>query len=306
MNIAPNPRIILAGSVNSSLKTFGKLIEHRCNLVGVLALDPAKSKNVSGYVDLKPHAEQAGVDSIHFGKISESQVEDFVRQKEPDLLFVIGLSQLVREPLLSMAKVGNVGFHPTRLPEGRGRGAVAWMILGKAPGAATFFLMDEGMDSGPILEQKEYEVTSDDYAQDVIDKIKSSIGEVLDDFLPKLNAGEIVPQPQDHGKATYLGKRAPQDGLIDWNRQAGDIHRLIRATSNPLPGAYSFYKGKKVIISRAELEQKNTHIGVPGRILEVKEDKLLVACGEDSSIWLTAMEAEEDLNFRVGQDFGKD
>ncbi len=303
MKLPKKPRIILAGSVNSSLLTLKKLLEHNCNLVGVLALSPDRSKNVSGFQDLKPFAEKYNVPSVHFDKINEAAVYQFVEQKQPDLLFVIGLSQMVREPLLGLAKFGNVGFHPTRLPEGRGRGAVAWMILGKAKGAATFFLLDEGMDSGPILGQKDFEVEEHDYASDIIEKIKLAISEVLDYILPEMNKGLLELKPQDHSRATYLGRRKPKDGLINWDQPWDEVYRLIRATAPPLPGAYSYWKEGQLLIYRATPADPKKYIGVPGRIIAIEEKRILVACRE-GAIWLEDFSAASSDNFRVGADLG--
>jgi len=303
VKLPKKPRIILAGSVNSSLLTLKKLLEHNCNLVGVLALSPDRSKNVSGFQDLKPFAEKYNVPSVHFDKINEAAVYQFVEQKQPDLLFVIGLSQMVREPLLGLAKFGNVGFHPTRLPEGRGRGAVAWMILGKAKGAATFFLLDEGMDSGPILGQKDFEVEEHDYASDIIEKIKLAISEVLDYILPEMNKGLLELKPQDHSRATYLGRRKPKDGLINWDQPWDEVYRLIRATAPPLPGAYSYWKEGQLLIYRATPADPKKYIGVPGRIIAIEEKRILVACRE-GAIWLEDFSAASSDNFRVGADLG--
>ncbi|MBV6654399.1 MAG: methionyl-tRNA formyltransferase, partial [Mameliella sp.] len=264
---------------------------------------PDSSKNVSGYQDLKPYAENHGIPSIHFNKINKEDAYDFAKQQNPDLLFVIGLSQMVREPLLSLARYGNVGFHPTRLPKGRGRGAVAWMILGKVKGAATFFLLDEGMDSGPILGQKNFDVKENDYASDVIEKIKSAISEVLNGMLPQLNEGKLELKPQNHSNATYLGRRKPKDGEIDWNRSCNEIYCLIRATAHPLPGAYSYWKEGKLIIHRATPAKAGKYTGVPGRILEIEEKNILVACHE-GAIWLEEYSAESTNEFKVGADLG--
>ena len=110
-----NPKIALIGSVNSSLQTLRKLVEHQLNLVHVLGLNPSNSSSVSGYRDIKVEAEKFGIEASYFSKVNETHVYDVLKNKEIDLLFIIGLSQMVREPLLSLANVGNVGFHPTRL-----------------------------------------------------------------------------------------------------------------------------------------------------------------------------------------------
>jgi methionyl-tRNA formyltransferase len=262
-----NPSIILIGSVNSSKKTLEKLIEHKLNVEGVLGLSPLVSKTVSGYVDLQELAMQNAIPFSYFEKVNSQQVLEFISEKKPDLVFVIGLSQLIKKELLAVPTHGTVGYHPTKLPQGRGRGAIAWMILENVPTAVTFFLMDEGMDSGPIWTQEPFEITETDYAQDVIDKIVLAIGNALDRVLPNLKNGTFSTSLQDEENATYLGKRNPEDGLIDWNASAKDIHKLIRATSCPLPGAYTYLKLNKITVMRASVVESSRFLGVPGRII---------------------------------------
>jgi len=301
MRIKNNPKIAIAGSVSSSLRTLKKLHEHKCAVSAVLGLSPDVSKNVSGYIDLKLEGERLGYTSTYFTKINDLSVRNFLRKKEIDLLFVIGLSQMVREPLLSLASIGNVGFHPTKLPQGRGRGAVAWILLGKAPGAATFFLMDEGMDSGPILGQKLFEVLDTDYAEDIIHKIKYSIDEVLDDILPKLNAGALMALPQDHKKATFLGLRKPKDGLIDWRKTDREVYDLIRATSRPLPGAFSEFDGGTIWIWRSQIKIQYT--GIAGRIVDIIDGKPVVCCGR-GAVLIEEYTSEKEMRFKIGKEFG--
>lgn len=301
MKINRKPRIVIVGSVNSSLQTVKKLIEYKCNLVAILGLDPVNSKNVSGYIDLKDVADKYNISFKYFSRINSDDIYAFLKKLDVDLFFVIGLSQMIKEPLLSLAKYGNIGFHPTKLPKGRGRGAVAWLILGKAPAAVSFFLMDEGMDSGAIIGQHEFEISDIDYAEDVIEKIKLTIDLVLDDLLPKLNQGELNLEYQDHSKATFLGQRKPADGRIDWSDSVEDIHRLIRATSNPLPGAYTIINGEKLKIWRASAETKYSYFGVPGRVLDIENYRILVACG-NGALWIEKYEIKKEIKFRIGLD----
>ncbi|MFH5886337.1 methionyl-tRNA formyltransferase [Halalkalibaculum sp. DA3122] len=300
-----NPRIALAGSVNSSRKTLEKLFEHDMNVVGVLGLDPSVSGNVSGFVDLKRQCEQEGFGNFrYFTDINAGEVRHFIDEWRPDYLFVVGLSQLVKEPLLSLPSSGCIGFHPTRLPEGRGRGAVAWLILGKAKGAATFFKMGAGMDDGPILAQQPFEVEEEDYAQDVIDKIIGAIGTCLDELLPGMQAGTVEAREQNHADATYLGKRNPEDGWINWQDSARSIVTLVRAVSSPLPGAFACIKGQKIIIDRASVETELNYIGVAGRILKKDPQKGVLVQAGDGLLWLHELRGIAPDELRVGQQFG--
>ena len=295
-----NPRIAIAGSVNSSIQTLKKLHEYGLNVVRVLALSPEKAKNVSGYRDLKYFGDQWNYPSTYFEKINDDKIIHLLKEDRIDWFFVVGLSQLIRAELLSVPKYASLGFHPTALPKGRGRGAVAWIILGAAPGAATFFILDKGMDSGDILAQVSFSVTEEDYASDVIEKIKFSIDKALDSFLPNLKAGSLLATPQSHEEATFLGQRKPKDGLIDWNQSAKNVLKHIRATSKPLPGAFSFYNAEKVVIYRATI--RNEFTGIPGRILQVNADGTPIIACKQGALMLNKIETKTAVNFKIGND----
>jgi hypothetical protein len=148
-------------------------------------------------------------------------------------------------------------------------------------------LMGEGMDDGPILVQEDYDIGEEDYALDVIHKIVEAIGAGLDKLLPKMKEGNIIFTEQDHSRASYLGKRNPEDGLIDWSDHASNIYRLIRAVSKPLPGAYTYYNGQKVIIEKAVPENELRITGVTGSILRTENEKGVLVQTGSGLLWLT-------------------
>lgn len=276
-----NPRIVLAGSVSSSTQTLRALIRHGLNVVGVLGLDEAKSAKVSGFDDLGSIAQAAGVPFLTFQNINAPEVVEWTRELAPDLLFVTGLSQLVKNDLMSIPTRGVVGFHPTRLPKGRGRAPVAWVTLDGGGGAASFFVIDDGVDAGPILAQQPFEVEPGDDAGDVMRKLLASVDVALDDWLPRLKAGEWNPSPQDHSLATYNAKRDPVDGLIDWHASAAEIVALVRASAAPHPGAYCYRNGTLLQVWRAEDASDVPYRGVVGRVVEVEPaGTILVQAGQ--------------------------
>ncbi len=302
-NIVENPKIILIGSVNSSRKTLEKLLEHQLNIVAVLGLHPEAAMNVSGYFDLKDLSESNNIPFQYFTKVNDAAIVDFVASKSPDLVFVVGLSQMIREELLAIPKYGLIGYHPTRLPEGRGRGALAWIILGKVQGAASFFKMDEGMDSGSIWSQEHYEVNDNDDATSVIHQILKAIDKALDAVLPDLKKGIFTTTQQDESQATYLGKRNPEDGIIDWNQSAARIHQLIRATTKPLPGAYTYVGTKKMVIWNASVSEVTNHLGVVGRIVIADASGVHVQTGE-GLLKIENIEGIEIDTLKVGNTLG--
>jgi methionyl-tRNA formyltransferase len=285
-----NPRIVLAGSVSSSAHTLEALVRNGANIVGVAGLAQSKSGRVSGYARLDGIAARAEVPYFDFKDINTEEVYRAIDAWAPDLLFVIGLSQIVRPTLLNLPSIGCIGFHPTWLPKGRGRAPLAWLVLDGVPGAATFFLMDEGADSGPILVQESFFVAATDYAADVERRILDAIDRALDRWIPKLQIGEWQPQPQDHTVATYNGQRGPDDALIKWDSSAREIHSHIRAASKPHPGAHTYVAGHRLLIWRAEPVSDRPYRGVVGRILDVNSAGHLLVQTGDGLIWLTEYE----------------
>ncbi len=287
---AKNPGIVLCGSVGSTRRTLLGLIRNRANVKGVLGLSPKAAGNVAGYCRLDDLAISSGIEYVEFMDVNSSEIAEKAASWKPDLLFVTGLSQIVKPELLKIPRLGCVGFHPTRLPEGRGRAPIAWLVLDGRPGAATFFLMTEGMDDGPILAQKTFAVSDNDYAADVMEKMENAIDAALNGWLPKLIEGEWKYADQDHEKATYTGLRAPEDGLIDWTMAAADIHRLIRAVSRPHPGAFTHVRDCKAIVWRAEIENNASFRGVAGRIVAGGEEDGWVVQTGDGLLRITEME----------------
>ena len=280
-------RIVLAGSVGSSRLTLQALLRHRANVVGALELVPVDPTAISGFARLNDVAAEASVPCIGFQNLNAPEIVAQVREWQPDLLFVVGLSQLVKSDLLSVPKLACVGFHPTLLPRGRGRAPVAWLVLDGTPGAANFFVMDAGTDSGPILVQEPFDVSPTDDAERVTATLEQAIVRALDRWLPKLLAGEWNPQPQDDTLATYHGKRAPEDGWIDWAKSAHEIHTLIRAAGRPHPGAYSYLKDRKLLVWRAELDTVTPFRGVIGRVLLTDPQRGSLVQTGDGLIWLS-------------------
>tara|TARA_Y100000385_G_scaffold291805_1_gene372562 strand:+ start:6804 stop:7706 length:903 start_codon:yes stop_codon:yes gene_type:complete len=293
------PKIVLAGSVNSSYQTLKKLHEHKMDVVHVLALHPEKSEQVSGYKDLKMLAEELSIPASYFKNINDLETQEVLIQVKADILFVIGLSQIVKSTVLNIPTHGCIGFHPTMLPEGRGRAAIAWTILKSLSPGVTFFQMDHGVDSGPIHAQVPIELASDEYPLTLIEKIKSTIDVALDEWLPKLHRGSVNLRPQNHAQATYLGVRREKDGCIQWKESAEEVYKLIRASSHPYPGAFSFVHGEKIKIYSATLRPEFT--GISGRVLAIEHDNPIIACAK-GAIELGETQSAQTINWKIGMD----
>jgi methionyl-tRNA formyltransferase len=254
---------------------------------------------------MKEYCAKHGIAYYPFAKISSESIKEVLLKLEPDIFFVIGLSQLIPTELLQIPKIGNIGFHPTLLPKGRGRAPIAWLILEEKHGAANFFLMGNGVDDGPVFVQKEFEVENNDTAMTIERKILENTEKALDEWLPELKKGKWNPISQQEMNASWYGKRAPEDGWIDWEKPADYIHKLIRASSPPHPGAYSFLGNQKVLVYHSVLEVEMKIKGVIGRVLIERDQSCLIQTGA-GLLWISEVfnENKERAFLKVGQKLG--
>ena len=305
-------RIVFIGSVFSSYRALQSIFKMRSqyiiDIVGVFGLDETFSKKVSDYYPIYEYAEENCIPSFTFRNINDGDTIKKIKKLNPDLIFVIGLSQIISKEILDIPKFGCIGFHPTPLPKMRGRAVIPWMILlGVRESAATLFFLDEKVDSGDIIDQERYFIEETDYAGDVYNKVCVALETLIERNFPLLIAGKISRIPQNEKEATYLSKRVPSDGLINWNDSSNSILRLIRAVSKLYPGAYSFYEGKKIIFWKANsLEASERYVGLPGQIVDIVDKNIYVATGAG----LLSVESYEFVGdfckINIGQKFGVD
>lgn len=273
-------KTILIGSVGSSKAVLDEMIKIKFPIDMVFSLDEKYSSNVSGYYPLHELAENNNIPYKKFRKINDQENIDLMKEINPDYIFVIGLSQLISRDVINLAKKGAVGFHPTPLPKFRGRAALVWQILlGVKETKCSLFFIDEGIDSGDIIAQESYLIEDNDYATDVIKKCHDAFRRLIERTLPKLINEEIQPIKQNEDEATYLLKRSPEDGRIDWTKPSETIQRLVRAVSKPYPGAFSEYDGKaKIIFWKADSINNNKYFGIPGQIARITPDYIDIIC----------------------------
>lgn len=297
-------KTILIGAVTTTRRVLETMVEVNFPISYVFSLDDAVSENVSDYDPIFETAEKFNVPYKKFKKINDEENVKIIKEIEPDYIFVIGLSQLVKGEIINAAKKGVVGFHPAPLPKYRGRATNVWQqLLGVKESAVSVFFIDDGIDSGDILAQEPYYIGENDYCQDVLDKIDEAAIIAMRKVLIGLRDNTLVPVKQNDEEATYTLKRSPEDGLIDWNQSIRDIHLLIRAISRPYPGAFSMYDGKsKIVIYKAEVLENKKYIGFNGQIAELRKDGFDVVC-KDGLLRVTDYENVDNVKMFVGHRF---
>lgn len=294
-------KTILIGSVGSSKAVLDVMIRIGFPITYVFSVDEKYSEDISGYVPIHEIAEKNGIPYKKFHKINDAENVAIIKHIKPDYIFVIGLSQLVGKDIIDSAAKGVIGFHPTPLPKMRGRAANVWQVLlGIHETKCSMFFIDEGMDSGDILGQQEYMIEDTDYACDVGRKIDEALGKLAERVLKEMMEDRLNRIKQNSDEATYLLRRTPEDGQIDWSCSVSDIHRLIRAVSKPYPGAYGLYDGKhKLIIWRAEIKENTKYIGINGQIADIQNGEMNIVC-RDGLLHVTEFENVDNVKLLSG------
>lgn len=290
-------KVGVVGGVSSTKILIEKLAQHGFKDVHVWGYQPIKIENVSGWCDLRGISNVSGFQHSSFVKVVDCENE--IKKYNPDILFVVGLSQIVPASIMEIPRFGSLGFHPTSLPKGRGRAPIAWLILKESHGAATFFSLRAGVDDGPIVAQEFFDVLPVDDARDIEKKLLISEGLALDSLLPALNKnGELAMTEQDHSVASWYGRRSPEDGWINWGCTAHEIQKLIRASTLPHPGAFTYSETTTIKIWKAQVINE-PYMGVVGRILRVDTDSFLVQTG-DGLLEISEWSSSVDWCPRVG------
>ena len=269
-------KIVYIGTVDFSYHCLCEVLESQGNVVGIITSKNNRAN--SDYCDLTPISSRYGI-PIHYCKnVNDTETIKWIEDREPDIIFCWGWSQLIKTELLSLPPMGIVGVHPALLPKNRGRHPLIWaLVLGLKESGLTFFFMDEGADSGAIVSQKRFEITKEDTANTLYKKIEELAKIQIEEFLPNLISGDYSTIIQDSENANYWRKRSAKDGMIDWRMNRAAILNLIRALTKPYPGASFNYKEQIITVWKAREYDQETFSNIePGKILSVNHKSFIV------------------------------
>lgn len=277
-------KVILIGGLKNGKYIAKYLKNHKkIELLKVYVLKDELGNDVSDFVtfdDVIPKENLVKVDKIN-------NYEDYISELNPDIIFVVGWSQLVSDKIIKSAKIGVIGFHPAKLPEDRGRSVLAWQISeGYENGAVSMIWIDSGVDTGDIIGQRDYVINYNDTIRDVLEKVYDLCLELTVRYFPLIINKNIIKIKQDDTKATYRRKRDKKDGIVNWKKNSFEIYNLIRAITEPYPGAISYYNNREFTILNA-YEYKPDKIynnELEGTILEFKLNQGLIVKTKDSAI----------------------
>ena len=214
-------------------------------------------------------------------RIKTPEAVEELRSYGADIFIVAAYGQILSQEILDMPPLGSLNIHGSLLPKYRGASPIQRAIIdGEEKTGITIMQMDAGIDTGDMLYKKETKIGPEDDFETLHDRLTLLGGEAVVEALTLLEQGKLKPEKQDESQSCYAPLISKEMGVIDFSRPAVSIDRLIRGMT-PWPSAYTGLRGKQLKIWKAVPEtQRDVSGHVPGEILSVEKDSVIVAAGE--------------------------
>lgn len=287
-------KVVFMGTPDFSVPALNALVEGG-HEVALVVSQPDKPKGRGKAMQMTPvkaRAVELGLPVATPLKVRGN--EEFLtqlREINPDVIVVIAYGQILTKDVLYLAKYGCVNIHASLLPKYRGAAPIQWAVIdGEKVSGVTTMQMNEGIDTGDMLDRVEVELSEDETGGSLFDKLAEAGGKLILKTLEKIENGTSVPIPQT-GESNYVGTISKAMGEIDWNKSAEVIERLIRGL-NPWPSAYTLLDEKTLKLWRAKVNVYPSDTAyLPGQITRVDKDSFTVQCGE-GTLTITELQLE--------------
>ena len=237
-----------------------------------------------------PIKEISGVDNLSLFQPENIDNKNFLESLKSfsaDLFVIISYGKILTEEILDIPHLFSINLHPSLLPEYRGASPIERTIIaGEEKTGISVIKMDKGMDSGPIILQKEEEILHSDTAFSLSRRLSEKGSFLLLQAINLIKEEKVLFNPQT-GKPTYAPKLRKEEGLIDWRKTAKESKNLVRGF-NPWPGTFTYLKkeGKRKLLKVWEAEEEKLN-GQPGELLALKKEGILIGCGKGSLLLKT-------------------
>ncbi|NIS62457.1 MAG: methionyl-tRNA formyltransferase [Proteobacteria bacterium] len=296
-------RIILIGQGPFGEKVLEALIQKGEEVVGVFC---PPDKRGEAMTDV---AERSGIPVFRPNQMRDPHVYAEYAGLRPDMSLLAFVTDIIPATLLSVPSLGTICYHPSLLPKHRGASAINWAIIqGDSRTGLTIFWVDEGIDTGPILLQKEIEIGPDDTTGSIYFNALFPMGvDAMVEAVQLIKEGKAPRIPQDESDATYEPPCDDAVAAIDWKKSAEDLYNLIRGC-DPQPGAHTTLKGQKVRLYEVKLHPVATE-KPPGEILTIEKGGMRVAV-KDGSVEIGRLRVDKGekvgaMEFAQSVDVGK-
>lgn len=304
------------GTPDAAVQSLGRCVAEGHDVVAVWTQPdrPSGRGNKLVFSPVKQFALDHGLRVEQPARIKTEEAKKLFASYDADLAVVVAYGRILPLEFLKAPRRGCINVHFSLLPEYRGAAPVNWAIVNgeKKTGVTTMFIEEE-LDSGPILLQRETLIGAHETAPELMARLADTGAELLAETLK--NISEITPRPQRDRDATFAPMLTREDGLIDWSKSSKVIECAIRGFQ-PWPNAYTFVRGQRLIIWKAEPSTGTEVESVPGEVVAASGNNIVIACGENSTLRVTELQLQDKrrmgardflngLHLKIGDRFGE-
>lgn len=260
------------------------------------------------YTPVKEEALKYDIEVLQPEKVRERDFIEKLRGYEADVMVVIAFGQILPKEVLEMTKYGCINVHASLLPKYRGAAPIQWAVIdGEKESGVTTMQMDEGLDTGDILEVSKVVLDEKETGGSLFDKLSEEGAKLIVSTLDKLEKNEIVPVEQRNEESNYASMIKKDMGKIDFSKDAVSIERLIRGL-NPWPSAYTYFNGKTLKLWECDVLDKD-YEGEFGEVVDVDKERIYVKTGDKTlvikELQLEGKKRMKTLDFLLGNQVSK-
>lgn len=283
-------KIVFMGTPDYAVKTLEALIKAGHNVEAVFAQPdkPVGRKHIITPPPVKVCAVENNIPVFQPNTLKDGEAEKVLKDINPDVIVVVAYGKILPKNILEIPKYGCVNGHASLLPKYRGASPIQWCIVcGETVTGVTTMYMNEGMDTGDILEQTQVQIGENETAEELFERLSVVSADLMVSTLQKLEKGTVTPQKQNEDEATYAPIIKKEMALVDFNETAKEICNGVRGYYS-WPCAYTFLDGKRVKIIKAVVGNKtNAEAGTVSQ----NTGELHIAC-KDGSVNVLELQLE--------------
>jgi methionyl-tRNA formyltransferase len=309
-------RIVFMGTPESAVPSLARLLTDGHEVVSVWTQPdkPAGRGDKMHSPAIKQFALEHGLPIEQPKKIKTQETKELFASYKADVAVVVAYGRILPPEFLRAPRRGCINVHFSLLPLYRGAAPANWAIVnGETKTGVTTMFIEEELDSGPILLQRETMIGPRETAPELMQRLAGIGADLLSETFAQL--GGITPRPQHDRAATFAPLLTKQHGLVNWLNNAATIERCVRGFQ-PWPSAYTHYKSQRLILWRADVTETVSRDGRAGEMLVAHGDDLVVKCGDETALRLIEVQPEakrrmsirdflNGTHLKVGDRFGE-
>ena len=283
-------RILFMGTPDYSVKTLEALYNSEHQVVAVFAQPdkPVGIKQILTPPPVKQFAVEKGITVYQPTTLRDGEAFATIKEINPDVIVVVAYGKILPEKILNFPKFGCINGHASLLPKYRGASPIQWCIVcGEKQTGVTTMLMDKGMDTGDILDTAITEIGEEETAEELFERLSVISADLMLSTLEKIENGTATPIKQNEAEATYAPIIKKEMAHLDFSKSANELKCAIRGYYS-WPCAFCFIEGKRVKVISANVVNGS---GEAGTVID-NNGKLVIACGDNSALELTTVQAE--------------